>query len=178
MREKIRFWRFGAVGVLMLLTSFSLSGGRAAAAPLTLTEPFAPDECLQCSDDMSYCDPGTHDAWDNYPASGEFWTRNGGAHSPGDCRTGSCWTKHGPFCIPTLFTPSDYESIRVAVLRNDAASLAKLVESHSASVLLNNERSAVQLMDCKGSVYLHLPASSALLREATRLSEERSAPKG
>jgi len=165
MKRNVVMFGLVALGITGAMLSPSFLGGRVIAEASVLTEPMGLDACVMCSDSVSYCAEGLHDAWDG----GWFddFTRNGGAHPIEDpCRTGSCWTKHGPECNQ-LTAPStdELESLRLAILNRDAASIARIAEERPTTVSLNIERSAVQLKSCTGSVYLHLPASTSLLRD-------------
>lgn len=172
MMGRVRYWSLIAIGTMLVLSPADSGSGRALAASSALTVPAVPGDCVQCSDSMSYCEPGTHDAWNSTPLA-SLWTRNGGAHAPGVCFEGSCDTRHGPACFfIDAPTAQDQEALRVAVLEGNGEAVGLIAKAHTTSVFLNFDRSAVQLRDCAGGVYLHLPASAALLRSA----KEHSTP--
>ena len=138
-----------------------------SAAPDVLIAPGSTDgrvTCeLQCNDG---CLIGEHDALD-VGESGRNAMRNGGAHPepPDNCFSGSCDTKHGPVwpeCdVPvspeTLTQPELIESVRPAVLAQDAGRLGTLAAKYPSWVRLNRERAAIQVANCKGRVVAHLP---------------------
>lgn len=162
MKRKVGLFGLVAIVVMGAMSSPSFVGGGATAEASVLTEPMRDDACVSCVDSPSYCAEGLHDAWD---ATWDSFTRNGGAHQLLDCRTGTCWTMHGPECDPWVGVPStdEIEALRLALLNNDAATVARIADARPTTVSLNIERSAVQFTNCTGSVYLHLPASTSLL---------------
>jgi hypothetical protein len=127
--------------------------------------PFAPTtgplDCdIDCGDNEPLCPDGQHDAWNTVPAF-MAWTRNGGVHAfPQDCRAYTCDVRHGPFCG---YWPGGLEDLRTSVLAQDAKTIAATTRSDPKEVVVNTERSALQIVNCKGAVVVHIPMSSALV---------------
>jgi len=125
---------------------------------------------IDCTDDEPYCAGGEHDAWDTHP-NFYFWTRNGGAHAfPWDCRPGACDTMHGPYCpLPGLdpMTNAQLEELRTSILSEDVWALSAMVAARSGEVKVNLQRSAIQLVNCDGDVFMHLPIALALAKAVT-----------
>lgn len=159
-----------AAAALGLIVSMALTPSSHATltAAVVLEIPYSEDGCVDCQDG-DWCEAGYHDAWNN-PAHAP-WTRNGGAHSgENPCWSGTCETRHGPECTLTLPTPlqsSDLEQLRVAVANSDANATAALQRDHSQQLSVNESRSAIQIVDCRGSVFAHLPVSESLIASLT-----------
>lgn len=149
---------------LVLVAIPSWSSDAIASSAVLNAEVAAPFECdIDCGDQE--CDSGYHDAWNTSP-NFYFWTRNGGVHSyPWDCRLYTCDVRHGPWCNPAEPRP-DMDAIRKYVRDSDVKSIARVV-SESQQVKWNQDRAAVQVIDCKGGVVMHLPVRSDVARRIT-----------
>jgi len=141
----------------------SLNEGSVVVA--AVTTPFdssdRPSCDIACGDGAFFgCADGWHDAWDTTPINW-FWTRNGGVHQyPQDCREYTCDVRHGPYCpYPggEPLTTADLERLRVAVLGQDAKAIVESVAARPREIVINAERSAVQIFNCKGRVVMHMP---------------------
>lgn len=163
MSRKLSSGLFAGFVMMFISMASHLSQGNPLAASKVLALPIPTDNCVECAE--SYCEDGFHDAWDD-DSMIDVWTRNGGAHMTSECWSGTCATKHGPTPCSQADapTPQVLESLRLAVLNGDELTVAKLARSYPNSISINLDRSAIQLLDCAGSVYLHMPASPSLLQ--------------
>ena len=57
----------------------------------------------------------------------------------------------------------DMDQLRGSVETEDAQAVKSLLANHTESTALNVERSAVQVMDCEGTVIAHFPIGKKLL---------------
>lgn len=143
----------------------------AGAAVLVMPLSALADDCdIRCTEPPD-CDPGEHDAWEGSPVNA---MRNGGVHLDPVCYPGTCDTKHGPMCGPPDFANSEFEELRRRLARNDAAGAATLVLAHGREVVVNVERSAVQILDCTGGVVAHLPVSTDLAASLAHASRSET----
>jgi hypothetical protein len=137
----------------------------------SLNEPFAFfDGCDIDCEDGGGCDAGWHDAWNTTP-NFYFWTRNGGQHSY-TCYEGTCDTKHGPQCNPVSpnpITTAELEQLRLAIVSHNVQQVAAIVGNHKEELKLNPSRAAVQRLNCKGHVIMHLPLGQDLMHELAAL---------
>jgi hypothetical protein len=131
-----------------------------------LTLPFRPVACTTaCWDGVPTCPDQKHYAWDN-----DINYYCGSPHAQGYCATGSCDTKHGLApecdCPPEDAEVLDVEPVRAAIMSGDASVVRQFLSStRSWHPEINSERRALQLLDCKSRVVLHLPLSEHMIRE-------------
>jgi hypothetical protein len=122
------------------------------------------DNCVSCLSVVGEqsCPPDYHYAWDG---ENDPWTRNGGAHLDGLCRSGTCDTTHGPLCD---FEGEGFgDDLATLASSSSAARIADLTGSYPGRILLNRQRSAVQLTGCDGLVIRHIPVSRDVLAAPT-----------
>ena len=84
------------------------------------------------------------------------------------CFPGTCDTKHGPECTENpdgggMFTMVDMDRLRGSIEAKDVQAVKDLLADHTQSTALNVERSAVQVMNCEGTVIAHFPVGQKLL---------------
>jgi len=155
------------VALVVAIAIPSLSKDAIASSVVLNAELSSGVSCdIDCGE--QYCDGGYHDAWETHP-NFYFWTRNGGVHTGvDDCRAGTCDTMHGPWCNPMEEDRPDMDAIRKYSRDSDAQSIAAVV-SRDPRVTFNSDRSAVQVIDCKGSVVMHLPVRFQVARRVASL---------
>lgn len=143
-----------AIGALC----FGLVGGpqqdEVLAAPAALAAS-VPDACVSCLEVVGgeSCPADWHYAWDG---DDEPWTRNGGAHLDGLCRSGTCDTTHGPYCELTV-PAHELRALQTAAASHDVAVIANALAAYPMQIALNVTRSALQVLDCESAVALHAP---------------------
>lgn len=147
----------GSIGLFGLRTT--TVGATVVVMPLTALN----DECdIRCTHPGD-CDPGSHDAWEGSPINA---TRNGGVHLNYQCFSGTCDNTHGPLCggppESPDFASADLEYLRKHLASNDVREAAAVLASHEKQATVNMLRSAVQVVDCTGSVVAHLPVSETM----------------
>ena len=72
--------------------------------------------------------------------------------------TGGCFSQH-EHCDGFLASNT---AVLDAIARNDGHALRQLIASHPTAVLYNDEREAIQLLDCDKHVIDHIPVSADL----------------
>jgi hypothetical protein len=170
------------LGLLILLLANVTSPVDPAAAAASLVTPIAvsaPADCVRCEnggdgeDETPFCFPSEHDAWDTF-TSDEHHTRNGGAHiGEPYCRSQNCFpSKHAPTCSNEVegqvqLTDADLERLRSSIVVGDVNTVRSMVATHG-SLNVNTKRAALQLLDCQGSVTMHLPLPAAVARALSR----------
>lgn len=98
------------------------------------------------------------------------WSRNGGAHYSKRCFGGRCQSMHWPRCSyddGSSIAMVDMDQLRGSIEAKDAQSVKDLLADHTESTALNVERSAVQVMDCDGTVIAHFPVGEKLLDQVS-----------
>jgi hypothetical protein len=151
-----------ALGAPLSPTHDLVIASETLATPIPASSAFACD--VDCSEQS--CLDGEHDAWDTTPAFYR-WTRNGGAHSGGQCFEGTCDTKHGPECQlegEGNVTNAEMEDLRRSILSSNKERVAAFLAAHPRRAHLNLDRAALQLLNCNGSVTLHMPIPGPLLQ--------------
>jgi hypothetical protein len=120
--------------------------------------PSVPDPCVACLEVVGgeSCPTDWHYAWDG---DDEAWTRNGGAHLDGLCRSGTCDTTHGPYCEATV-PAHELRALQTAAASHDVSTVANALASYPKQITLNVTRSALQVIDCDSAVVLHAPLRS------------------
>lgn len=85
------------------------------------------------------------------------------------CATGSCAQKHGPLCgdTGTQFAASDLGELTGALADLDTEGVRAVLAQHGSQVVVNVERSALQVVDCTGAVRAHLPVTPTLIAAVT-----------
>jgi hypothetical protein len=116
------------------------------------------------------------------PNPAQHWAFNGssrenpsgiGPHSCEVSNFDSCNGSH-PLCLFAYEAVAD--SLRFAIVTGDTNAATGLVTRHPEKLVINSERSALQVRGCKvGSVSAHIPVSYEILRAAERASEGLSA---
>ncbi|HSC07937.1 MAG TPA: hypothetical protein VLD59_14020 [Steroidobacteraceae bacterium] len=158
MSKLIAHWALRSVGIGV--TAFVVSGNGGAVD--TTPSGAAGQACtIQCGSGSGVnCSSGWHKTWgDPYEHSG-----SGEPHS--SCEEGLCYVEHP--CSPgmegdnpeTLST--HVSAVREAIRVGDTNALLALVDN-SQSIAINRERSAVQILDCQGSVFAHVPVNTDVL---------------
>ena len=135
------------------------------AASLTLHTPFSGSAAcdIDCGGTGTFCDSDQHDAWETTPPFYR-WNEGDGVHAfPEDCRAGTCDLKHGPYCptLEALAKHDDLEGLRHAAAQGDVSALVGAV-IRSSRITVNKARSAIQVLNCKGGVTMHLPLAQAV----------------
>ena len=141
---------------------FTLQAPSTKAAEAVAISMVDAGDCIFCS---TYgCPGGEHDAWETFL---ENFTRNGGVHLDMECKSGTCWTMHGPACPDPdgggTFAMVDMDRLRGSIEAKDVQAVKDLLADHTQSTALNVERSAVQVMNCEGAVIAHFPVGQKLL---------------
>ena len=149
---------------LVLLTgvvAFALQAPRNGTAEVVAMSMSGASDCITCLDNF-VCDDGEHQAWESllHPSN---WSRRDGPHISKPCFPGTCASKHGPPCGGGAFAMVDMDQLRGSVETEDAQAVKSLLANHTESTALNVERSAVQVMDCEGTVIAHFPVGKKLL---------------
>jgi hypothetical protein len=127
-------------------------------------------DCIFCANggeaEADWCQVGWHDAWEPVLIEPNF-TRNGGAHYSRKCFRYTCDVRHGPACTDAngggTFTMVDMDRLRGSIEARDGQAVKYLLANHTQSTALNVERSAVQVMNCEGTVIAHFPVGQKLL---------------
>ncbi len=68
-----------------------------------------------------------------------------------------------PGSCSQMHEPCDSEELDLEVLAEDAAALKQVLEGGSRAVVFNQERGALQLISCEGTVIGHLPLNEEQL---------------
>ena len=122
--------------------------------------------CLFCTNgEPIFCAPDEHHAYPGQSGLGT-WARAGGAHNGSPCKDGSCETKHGPCALAKAggsTFETDLELVRSSIDSGDPAAVSRLLLRFAGRVVVNVERSAVQVLGCTGGVVAHLPISNTLV---------------
>jgi hypothetical protein len=150
----------GIVGAVLHVRSPAPVRAAAVGTPLSAAALACDVYCQEPQD----CEPGWHDAWDPPPSPNA--TRNGGAHIVAECREGTCDVMHGPLCGGfggDGFSAVELETLRAFLARGDAAGMHAILAQHAESIMLNADRSAIQVLSCAGDVVAHLPATKRLV---------------
>lgn len=147
--------------------AFALQVPSNGAAEAVTTSVVDADDCIYClnggQDDADWCPVGWHDAWEPVDTDPNF-TRNGGAHYTTFCYEDTCHVKHGPECNGGgTFAMVDMDRLRGSIEAKDVQAVKDLLANHTESTVLNAKRSAVQVMDCEGTVIAHFPVGQKLL---------------
>jgi hypothetical protein len=170
-----------ALALVIAMAVFASLSSRVTAEAVTLETPFlvggagAADDCVDCKDgglDWPYCSAGEHDAFDTHWDL-ETWKRNGGAHlSEPYCRNSECQYTHGyqfdgcpsnpDIGGESALTLASLEVMRRALLSEDRAVVRASLSAYPRNLVFNGHRSAIQVLDCKGGVVMHLPVPARL----------------
>ncbi len=121
-------------------------------------------DCLTCIDNYN-CRDDEHQAWRPLLARPN-WSWGKGPHVSKPCFPGSCKSEHSPACElgrGGTFAMVDMDRLRGSIAAKDAHAVKDLLADHTESTALNVERSAVQVMDCEGTVIAHFPVGKKLL---------------
>ena len=118
-------------------------------------------DCVMCHGD---CPIGQHVAASSGYTLPSVWYRNGGTHSGNACIEGTCESKHGPNdCSGEgLLSLADYNGLREAIVSSDHHAIARFLNENPGRVIVNVERNAVQVKDCKDGYVAHFPIDAAL----------------
>lgn len=122
----------------------------------------------------SPCDNG-HTAVGVEVGDGNF-SRNEGWHM--QCRNGDCESTHGPECdCPggdcLTYGAPEFETFRAMLAEGDAEGAGAILAIYQGQVIVNSERNAVQVVDCSGGVWAHLPVSHSLIDALATSAGER-----
>jgi len=127
--------------------------------------------CLFCDDAPEMgCSGDEHHAYVGQSGLGP-WARAGGPHTVTVCRSGSCDTKHGDCTLAQGSSRTfgkDIEMVRGTIERGDPAAIAGILKQFPQRVVVNVERSAIQVLGCTGEVAAHIPLSNALVADISR----------
>jgi hypothetical protein len=141
-----------AVAVVILTGAGLLTGSTQPADASILRVPIS-----ECNLHCDHCQTGGH--WTH------FWM-NGGAGGilHGECFPGGCEV-HG--C-----DPEDDDNLNAgglagaveALATSSPADLPNLIDRYPKFLLLNRSRAAIQVLDCQGNVWAHVPLGEVSLR--------------
>jgi hypothetical protein len=153
----------------VLVLMMALAAGSMLLAPKdalpvyssVLATPFEDSDCTVSCDDQ-VCAGGEHYAWES-----SIPHNTGDPHNLTPCLTGTCGDYH-PWCRnpdDEPLTSADMDLLREALASEDlAASVVRLSRAGTAAEI-NVQRSAVQLLDCRGLVVAHLPLRTSFVAE-------------
>lgn len=149
----------GALAALSILADRSPAGATVVTAPAT-------SDCVWCHED---CPVGQHTAGNSGMSLPSEWTRNGGAHTGGDCFSGTCDTKHGPTPCDegggTVIPEGASDALLASLSDRDVDAFKRIGASFPNSIIVNADRAAVQIIGCRGAVVAHLPVDPTFIRE-------------
>ena len=120
-------------------------------------------ECTsECASILNPCDAGYHYAFDAGPegnhSSGEPHTNE----PPEGCLENTCTQMHPLDCGD--LAAFDEKAVAAAVASDDAAYLTRLISERPQNLEINQQRQALQIIDCHGHAIAHLPISDALIQ--------------
>jgi hypothetical protein len=166
MRTKGAGYLVAAIGISAgLFVVFESQDGVAASEAVTTPVVAAqdPEGCeLWClNEGEGDCDENEHFAYEPLAVPG--FKRAGGPHNNPPCWEGSCQSKHGE-CTPEIegFTSADLEMLRSSVADNDVMRTKAIMGRHQ-SIAINATRSALQVKNCVGEVFVHMPVPASFL---------------
>ena len=93
------------------------------------------------------------------------------------CLDGACgWdvsgAEHPPCNASFAVKPPEYRNLKAAILRRDVTTIAKLIAANPTGILLNVERSSLQIAGCGPDVVIaNLPISPADMKSLENLVE-------
>jgi len=159
MTPKQAHWTVRVIGVVTMtlcVTYASATVNTASRARLSA----AVDACtILCYTGHPICDPDKHFAWNTSP--GDRPNASSSPNGPhGSCYEGWCGDYH-----PCLYEPELVDQVAGAVETGDTTALRRLMRANT-SLVVNRDRSAVQVRGCAGDIVANLPASSRLIDEA------------
>ncbi|HSC07938.1 MAG TPA: hypothetical protein VLD59_14025 [Steroidobacteraceae bacterium] len=145
------------IGIVVTALVVSADGGAVDVTP----SGTAGDACtIQCGSGAGVnCSTGWHKAWEDVQEV------NAGGEAHSSCEESLCSTWHRCSGMEgdnaeTLST--DVSAVTEAIRLGDTNALLALV-GNSQNIAINRERSAVQILDCRGGVFAHLAVNGDVL---------------
>jgi hypothetical protein len=135
-----------------------------APAPIAVAGEYSPEDCnLFCIQDP-VCHPSYHNAWwvadpDSITSS---WGSGRHVQNQTPCYFESCEDEH-PSCEGggEDLLAIGFDSLKSSIVNADPATVrAFIAEAGPKAIEVNVDRSAIQILGCKGSVIAHIPISS------------------
>ena len=165
---KMKTIRNGMVGLVTVavvaIAGFSAPETRLHAA--ALSEPVIVTEGGECA---VHCGPfGCPSGWHLAILTMQSFLNSewgSGPHYDFNCYPGTCDDEH-PEC--DQIEGEELEVLRLALAGDDVLEAARFINQHSARVVMNLARSAVQVSSCRGEIVAHLPVDEVFSRRVWR----------